>query len=185
MKGPTDYIDEVARCMLTYQHVEMALKLILFRYEVLVRIRLNKYCDYKPDVGGLEKAPLERLIKRYKPYCDDLEFLKGLNGIKNDRNHIAHESLLMTHEELQAQNEVHKKTIDLESKEKAASVVLVGLLRQWNILDQILQAAIPESEHELRVKFSAKERSLSDADFLKEVGGLTPEEIKVWRRGRL
>jgi len=184
MKDPTDYMNEVTRCMLTYQHIEMALKLILFRYEVLVRVRLNKYCDYKPDVGGLEKAPLERLIKKFKPYCADSDLLANLNGIKNDRNRIAHESLLMTQEELQAHDEVHKKTIDLEEKKKEASILLIKLMREWNILDQILQKAIPESEHETRQNFSPRDRSLSDADFLNEVGGLTPEEIAVWQEGR-
>lgn len=179
MKDPTDYMDEVTRCMLQYQYIELVLKKILFRYECLIYFRLKKFCDYKPDITSLEKAPLERLIKRYRPYCGNADLFNDLNTIKADRNHIAHESLLMTYEELQQKDEVHAKTIDLEEKRKTASIVLIKLCDQWNILDQILAKIASASEEEVREQFVPRQREISTADFLKQCGGLTPEEIAI------
>jgi hypothetical protein len=178
MKDQTDYMNEVTRCMLQYQYIEMVLKMILFRYECLIYFRLKRFCDYKPDITSLEKAPLERLIKRYRPYCGNSDLFNNLNTIKDDRNHIAHESLLMTYEEQQQKDTVHGKTIDLEGKRKTASIVLIKLADQWNVLDQILATVAPASVAEEREEF-VPQRDLSSADYLKQCGGLTPEEIAI------
>ena len=43
MKTHTDYFDAVTRCMMAFQHIEEAMKMVLVRLESLTYFRLKEY----------------------------------------------------------------------------------------------------------------------------------------------
>ena len=146
MKDHNDYFDAVTRCMMAFQYIEEALKMILIRLESLIYPRVKDYTPYdlKPKFDSIRNSAMGRLITKLSIYCDDDELINELKRIKNYRNDVAHQSLLMSVEELQDKEITTLKSSDLERLNKEALTILKKITRKWGEMDQTLNEITAE-----------------------------------------
>ena len=140
MRNHTDYFDAVTRCLMTFQYIEETLKMVLVRLESLTYFRLKEYTPYnlKPRLDSIRSAAMGRLIDMLKIYSDDDRLIADLKEIKKRRDQVAHQSLLMTVEEMNDRETIHLKASELEDMEKSAEDTLKKILEKWKHLDNIL-----------------------------------------------
>ncbi|MDQ8188581.1 hypothetical protein [Pelagicoccus sp. SDUM812002] len=141
MKTSTDFFDAVTRCLITFQHLEHSLKMVLFRLELLTQARLSGYCHY--DIWSRLKsqmdAPLGRLIEMFKIYENDKKLITDLRKLKKYRDEVAHQSLVLNIEEMNDAEGLHVKTTELEEWNRIAKELLVRVGARWAKLDDILK----------------------------------------------
>jgi hypothetical protein len=91
-----EYVKRVIMCMGSFQFIEEALKMFLSRVA-------------PHEVESNQKAPLGKLIRQFKLYCEDQELIEELNNMTKRRNDTAHISLLLTSEEFQDRQGLEQK----------------------------------------------------------------------------
>ena len=79
-----------------------------------------------------------RLIDMLKVYSDDNGLIADLKEIKKRRDQVAHQSLLMTVEEINNKETIHIKASKLEDMKKSTDATLKKILEKWKDLDNIL-----------------------------------------------
>jgi hypothetical protein len=150
MKSQTDYLNAVTSCLITFQYIEEALKMVLVRLESLTYFRLRKYTPYnlKPKLDSIKSAAMGRLIDMLSVYSDDHDLMAELRKVKKKRDEVAHRSLLMTVEEVNDSKRIHYKTSELEGMKESSEVLLKKLLEKWQYLDDLLNkiTAQPSAE---------------------------------------
>lgn len=146
MKSETDYFNAVTHCLIAFQYIEEALKMVLIRLESLTYFRLKGYTPYnlKPKLDAIQGAAMGRLIDMLSVYSDDRASIVELRRIKKKRDLVAHRSLLMTVEEANDSQSIHLKTSELEEMKESSEVVLKKLLEKWGHLDDLLNKITAE-----------------------------------------
>src|SRR5690554_3281623 len=86
-------------CLSTYQFIEESLKSCLIRVNATIKFRLDGYLPYEIPTKAIEEAALGRLIEWYKPYVADQSLIPALKKVKEERDLLAHQGLLLTLEE--------------------------------------------------------------------------------------
>ncbi len=140
MKDYSGYVDAVTRCMISFQYIEEALKMVLVRLEGLLYFRIKEFTPYhlKPKFDSIENAAMGRLIDMFNIYCDDADLIAELREIKKQRDIIAHKSFLKTFIKLQDKESIDLKTTDFETIDKDAGILLEKLVGKAVDLDTIL-----------------------------------------------
>lgn len=146
MKTHTDYFDAVTRCMMAFQHIEEAMKMVLVRLESLTYFRLKDYTyyDLKPKFNSIQNAAMGRLIDMLKIYTDDVNLVTELQKTKKKRDQVAHQSLLMTVEEMNDKEIIHLKASELEKLNEFANATLMKICERWGDLDKTLNEITAE-----------------------------------------
>jgi len=146
MKDHTDYFNAVTRCLISFQYIEEALKMVLVRLESLTYFRLREYTPYnlKPKLDSIQSAAMGRLIDMLTVYSDDHDLIAELRKIKKKRNQVAHRGLLMTVEEMNDRKGIHLKASALEDMKNSSEAVLKRLLKKWVHLDSLLNKITAE-----------------------------------------
>ena len=150
MNPHSDYFNAIMRCMISFQFVEEALKMVLIRLESLTYFCLRQYTHYnlKPKVSAIQNAAMGRLIDMLTIYSDDKELITELRKIKKKRDQIAHRSLLMTSEEISDEEHIHLKAAELETIKESSEAMLKRLLDKWKDLDDLLNKITAEQTAE-------------------------------------
>jgi len=140
MKSHEEYFNAVTSCLMTFQYIEEAMKMILLRLESLTYFCLKKYTPYnlKPKFAAIQNAAMGRLIDMLSVYTDDQQIIAELRKLKKKRDQIAHKSLLMSVEEVNDKESIHLKTSELEDLKEPLEVLLKKLLEKWGNFDDIL-----------------------------------------------
>lgn len=146
MNTPRDYFDSVTQCMITFQHIEEGMKMVLARLELLTCLRLKGYTHYdsNPRCQAIQNAAMGRLLDMLKVYVDDPELISNLKKIKKSRDEVAHQSLLLTIEETKDKEQIHEKTSNMDELNEFAMAVLMRLLEHWKDLDKTLNKLMAE-----------------------------------------
>jgi hypothetical protein len=146
MKSHTDYLKAVTRCLISFQYIEEALKMVLVRLESLTYFSLREYTPYnlKPKVDSIQSAAMGRLIDMLAVYTDDRDLIAELRKIKKRRDQVAHRSLLMTVEQMDDRRRIHLKASELEDIKESSEAVLKRLLEKWGHLDSLLNKLTAE-----------------------------------------
>ena len=141
MKSHEDFFNAVTRCLMSFQYIEESLKMILIRLEMLTYICIKKYTPYnlKPKYDSIQNAAMGRLIDMLAIYTDDPQLIADLRKIKKERDKIAHQSLLMTSEEVHDKESIHLKASELEDVLVASEKVLKVVLEKWGDIDSLLK----------------------------------------------
>ncbi|MFH1671909.1 MAG: hypothetical protein ABIF87_00555 [Pseudomonadota bacterium] len=146
MKSHSDYFNAVTNCLMSFQHIEEALKMVLVRLESLTYFCLRQYTPYnlKPKFDAIQSAAMGRLIDMLTVYTDEKQLIAELRKIKKKRDQIAHRSLLMTVEEANDKESIHLKASELEGMKESSEAVLKELLEKWKDLDDLLNKITAE-----------------------------------------
>jgi hypothetical protein len=155
-----DYFDEITRCLMSFQYIEEALKQNLTRLNVLIYFRIKKYVPYdlKANLQSINNAAMGRLIDLYKSYCNDDNLISDLRKIKDHRDKIAHQGLLMTSEEIHDEKVVKLKTSEFKEIKKFAEKSMNKLLESWKDIETILNQIAAEQ----RAQTDSEESPASD-----------------------
>lgn len=145
-----DYFDEITRCLMSFQYIEEALKQNLIRLHALIYFRIKKYVPYdlKPNIQSINNAAMGRLIELYKIFCDDNDLISDLRKIKDHRDKIAHQGLLMTVEEMNDKDNIKLKTSELEEIDELAKKTLNKMVEFWNYIETTLNHIADEQRTE-------------------------------------
>lgn len=84
------------RILANFQLLELALKIYVGRTYELIRARVGNRVHFDYSISDVENFPLERLLSVFGKLNGNAGLLKRLNKLRVDRNHVAHESLLVT-----------------------------------------------------------------------------------------
>ena len=146
MEDHNDYFDAVTRCSMTFQYIEEALKMVLMRLESLVHFRIKEFTPYdlEPKFTSIRNAAMGRLINMLNVYCDDVKLIAELKRVKEKRDNVAHQSLLMTSEEFQDRESIDLKSSDLEQLNEDAKALLFKISERWGELDKTLNKITAE-----------------------------------------
>ncbi len=79
-----------------------------------------------------------RLIDMLKIYTDDTNLISELRSIKKQRDRVAHQSLLMTVEDMNDKETIHIKASELEKLHESAKKALMIICAKWKDLDNTL-----------------------------------------------
>jgi hypothetical protein len=150
MKSHSDYFSAITRCLMSFQYMEEALKMVLVRLESLTYFRLKRYTPYnlKPKLDAIQSAAMGRLIDMLTVYTDDKQLISELRKIKKKRDQVAHRGLLMTVEEVHDNENIHLKVSELEDTKESSDAVLEKLLEKWKGLDDLLNKITAEQSAE-------------------------------------
>ena len=146
MKSHADYLNAVTLCLMCFQYIEEALKMVLVRFESLTYFCLRQYTPYnlKPKLSAIQSAAMGRLIDMVTIYVDDKQLIAELRKAKKKRDQIAHQSLLMTFEEATDKESIHVKASELEAMKQSSEVLLKKLLEKVKDLDDLLNKITAE-----------------------------------------
>lgn len=84
------------RILGTFQLLEFALKVYIGRAYVLIKICVGDKIHFDYSASDVESFPLERLVNVFSKLNANEELHARLNKLRDERNHIAHRSLLVT-----------------------------------------------------------------------------------------
>lgn len=83
------------RILSNFQLLELTLKLYIGRAYEFIDLSLNGRMHFDYSVADVENFPLERLLNIFGKLNNNRELLKRLNKLREQRNHVAHESLII------------------------------------------------------------------------------------------
>jgi hypothetical protein len=83
------------RILGNFQLLELTLKLYIGRAYEFIDLALNGRMHFDYSVADVESMPLERLLNIFGKLNGNRELLRRLNKLRAQRNHVAHESLLL------------------------------------------------------------------------------------------
>lgn len=146
MNDHEDYYKAVTRCMMTFQFIEEAIRMALTRLESLIYFRVKEFTPYdlKPRFSSIRNAAMGRLIDMLKIYSDDAGLIAALRRIKEARDQVAHQALLMTVDEFQDRERVDLKISDLKQLYVDAEALLQRICEKWGHLDETLNRITAE-----------------------------------------
>ena len=91
-----------------------------------------------------------------KIYTDDVNLVTELQKIKKKRDQVAHQSLLMTVEEMNGKENIHLKASELERLNEFSHATLMKICERWGDLNKTLNKITAEQRAE------ANDDSVSD-----------------------
>lgn len=83
------------RILSNFQLLELVLKIYIGRSYEFIDLSLNGLMHFDYSVADVESFPLERLLNVFGKLNGNSELLKRLNKLRAQRNHVAHESLII------------------------------------------------------------------------------------------
>jgi hypothetical protein len=151
MKDYGDYLDSVTRCLMSFQHIEEALKWVLVRLEFLAYFRIREFTPYhpKPKLDSIRNSAMGRLIDMISIYCDDPALIAELRRMKKQRDALAHQGFLMAMDDFKGK-EAEEKVAGLEQLDKDAQKVFVTIVGRWGGLDNVLNKVTAEQSASAR-----------------------------------
>ena len=141
-----DYADQIAKCLITFQYIEEALKQNLIRLNVLTHFCIKKYVPYdlKPNLHSIDNAAMGRLVEMYKNYCDDAGLISSLRKIKDHRDNIAHKGFLMTVEEQHDKENIELEISKLKEINEFAKKLMYKQMKSCEGIEAILNQIAAE-----------------------------------------
>ncbi|WP_417438875.1 hypothetical protein [Idiomarina sp.] len=97
------------RILSNFQLLELTLKLYIGRAYELIGLSLNGRMHFDYSVADVENFPLERLLNVFGKLNGNRELLERLNKLRAQRNHVAHESLIIVMGTIYDKEVVQKK----------------------------------------------------------------------------
>lgn len=88
------YFDYVPKTLMTFQHLEEAVRQYLMRCEVMIATRMRGITNYKHLVEKIQKMSLGQLVDRFEMFSDNSSLISEIRVIIQDRNFLAHKSYL-------------------------------------------------------------------------------------------
>ncbi len=107
------------RILGNFQLLELTLKLYIGRAYEFIQLALNDRMHFGYSIADVESFPLERLLNVFSKLNTNEELQKRLNKLRAQRNHVAHESLLIvagTNYDVEVVQERHGEFFHLEDE---------------------------------------------------------------------
>jgi hypothetical protein len=99
MKSEDIYKLKVLRVLSSFQTLEFSLKIYVAAAYKLINRKLEGTIPFKYSFKDIENHPLEKLLNSFQKLNNNIELQKRLNKLREARNHIAHQALLVAHQE--------------------------------------------------------------------------------------
>ena len=84
------------RIMANFQLLELTLKIYIGRAYEFIEIVLADRMHFAYSIKDVENHSLEKLLTTFAKLNSNIELIQRLNKLREKRNHVAHESLLIT-----------------------------------------------------------------------------------------
>jgi hypothetical protein len=125
MNEPRDYYKAtVLRLLGNFQPLEFALKAYIGNSYNAIRRSVGGSIHFDYSRKDVEDFPLERLLNVFAKLNGNKELIARLNQLRKDRNHIAHQSLLITFGGLYDIGAIEDKHIEFSHLEDEVSECL-------------------------------------------------------------
>jgi len=86
------YLDYIPSVLLTFQHIEEAIRQYLLRCEVMTAARLHGITKYRISNKGFDKLSFGRLVDKFEKVNGNDSLIKELGSLIVERNFTAHQS---------------------------------------------------------------------------------------------
>lgn len=80
----------------SFQVLEFSLKAYIARSYKIIKHKLNEEIPFEYSYNDIKNSPLENLLNIFAKLNNNQELIKKLNKLRNKRNFIAHQALLLT-----------------------------------------------------------------------------------------
>jgi hypothetical protein len=135
----TNYMTSlVPNCLLTYQYIEQCLKECLYRQHAIVKRRISSEMHYKAPIKSISNAAMGRLIQQFETYTEDDSLISLLKQVKDERDHLAHQGLLLMFDPEPADEFIDTKIKKVEGDLKNATECLMLMFEEYNRLDKLV-----------------------------------------------
>lgn len=150
-KEPVEsYHNIIIKCMTEFQHIEEMIKMILIKIERITYNRLKDYVHYEPEIKeeSINHSAMERLIKMLNAYIDDKSLIARLKEIMKGRNHVAHQSLLLTAKDLKDEHTIYLGIVELERLHLDSQCLFEELHKIWTNCNESAIKIIAEKAYD-------------------------------------
>lgn len=97
MSQEQDFYKQRTVALLTnYQLLELSLKMYIGTSYDYIHMLVADHIYFDFSIKDVENYPLERLLNVFGKMNDNTDLKKRLNKLRNERNYIAHEALIVT-----------------------------------------------------------------------------------------
>ena len=100
MNSETEYKQSTLRALSCFQLLEFSLKIYVAVAYDLIRNKLKDDIPFKYDYKDIKKHSLGMLLNTFQKINDNIELQNRLKSLVKGRNRLAHQALLVAHEEL-------------------------------------------------------------------------------------
>ncbi len=136
-----DYKAEVGRALEKCQHIEETLKMCLLSALEIAQIQVSDHFPLNYKVENISKLPLGPLVNAFARINNDNILLTDLRKITEERNFVAHSSLLFTIGELKDANHMAEATQKISQIAEVATQIHNRVLDVRYELHQSLRRA--------------------------------------------
>ncbi|WP_339777300.1 hypothetical protein [uncultured Methylophaga sp.] len=106
------YKDRAVGLLTNFQLLELSLKLYIGTAYDYIHMLVEEHVHFDFSVSDVESYPLERLLNVFGKLNGNETLKKRLNRLRNERNYIAHEALLVTIGSNPNMDTLHQKAED-------------------------------------------------------------------------
>ena len=123
------------RILANFQLLEFLLKLYIGKSYDMIHTCVGERVYFDFSISDVENYPLERLLNVFGKLNSNKDLQKRLNKLKTKRNHIAHQSLLITIGDLGNKDVLHEKHGEFFYLEDELSECLTSTIEEFKQLD--------------------------------------------------
>jgi hypothetical protein len=144
---PTDneiaYRLQATQVLGSFQMLEFALKLYLATSYKIINHKLNGCTPFYYSIKDVENCPLEKLLNLFKKHNSNVLLQSQLNKLRQSRNHLAHQALIYSHEEIRDLHEIslsesHQEIANVRAEiDKCLKLITIELETIYAIADSI------------------------------------------------
>ena len=106
------YRQRTVALLTNYQLLELTLKMYIGTSYDYIQMLVSDHIHFDFSIKDVESYPLERLLNVFGKMNDNTDLKKRLNKLRNERNYIAHEALIVTIGNNHNMDTLHKKAED-------------------------------------------------------------------------
>lgn len=121
VKHKNDYRDELNQAMEKCQFIEETLKMCLLSAIEIAQIQVSSHFPLKYKAEDISNLPLGRLVNAFVKINNDTTLQNDLRNITEERNKIAHRSLLFTIGELEDSDHMLEATFKMKDITRRAT----------------------------------------------------------------
>jgi len=130
------YKDRTIGILTNFQLLELSLKLYIGKSYDYIHALVHEKVHFDFSIYDVENYPLERLLNIFGKLNGNEELKKRLNKLRNERNYVAHEALLVTVGSNADMDTLHKKAEDFFYLEDEVSECLGLLVEELKVLKE-------------------------------------------------
>src|SRR5574337_959155 len=126
-----EYLDLVAKALLDFQYIELALKLYIVETYAIISSRVKEIVPFKYGWKDVENESLGRLLDRFSKISSDRQLIKDLRPLQKERNRLAQQAYVLMLEEQSDSDQLEKGCASYKAKIQDKTVSYANAQSVW------------------------------------------------------